>query len=394
MDNTLRQEILQKVLDTKSNNIVLELATGVGKTRIAIAKINQLYGYNSQIKVLIVIPRNVLIQNWKDEFTKWGCAHLLSNVTFTTYVSLPKHASKWKICVFDEAHHLSERCREALMSFDIQDTLFLSATLKKEHIYFIKSWRHYKVSFIKVNTKKAIDSCVLPDPQIILIPLELDTKNQNIILEKKKANPGEKPLIIPYEQRWKYRSYKGALSYLCTQRQYYTEISKLIDWYKKKNYTPAMRNIWLHKCGVRLQWLSTNKLPYTMQIMKKVSSRYIVFCNTIAESESLKIPAVNSQVGFTNLSKFNKGEINNLAAVNCLNEGINCTNCKTGIFNAINSSDIMQVQKVGRLLRHDSPTLIIPYFRNTREEEIVKRWTDGFNKELVKVVSIDNLTEK
>lgn len=391
MENVLRQEIQQKVLDSKSNNIVLELATGVGKTRIAIAKINQLYNYNPQIKVLIVIPRNVLIQNWKDEFTKWGYAHILSNVTFTTYVSLPKHAGKWKICVFDEAHHLSERCREALMSFNIQDTIFLSATLKREHIYFIKSWRHYKVTFFKVNTKDAIDGSVLPDPQIILIPLELDTKHQDIALEKKKAKPNEKPLIIPYEQKWQNRNYKGALTYLCTQRQYYTEISNLIEWYKKKNYIPAMKNIWLHKCGVRLQWLSAIKLPYTMQIMAKVSSRYIVFCNTIAESEALKIPAVNSQVGFSNLDKFNKGQVSSLAAVNCLNEGINCTDCKVGIFNAINNSDIMQIQKVGRLLRHDSPTLIIPYFRNTREEEIVRKWMEGFNKDLIQIKTISSL---
>lgn len=91
IENTLRQELLQKVLDTKLNNIVLELATGVGKTRIALEKINQLYGYNPQIKILIVVPRNVLIQNWKDEFHKWGYAHILPRVTFTTYISLPKH---------------------------------------------------------------------------------------------------------------------------------------------------------------------------------------------------------------------------------------------------------------------------------------------------------------
>lgn len=380
IENTLRQELLQKVLDTKLNNIVLELATGVGKTRIALEKINQLYGYNPQIKILIVVPRNVLIQNWKDEFHKWGYAHILPRVTFTTYISLPKHAGKWKICVFDEAHHLSERCQEALLSFNIQDTLFLSATLKKEHVYFIKSWRHYQVKFFKVSTKDAIDQDTLPDPQIILIPLNLDTNHQNIPLEKKKAKAGEKPLIIPYEKRWQYRSYKGPLTLMCTQRQYYTEMSNLIEWYKKKNYIPAMKNLWLHKCGVRLQWLSMHKLPFTMKIIRKLTSRYIVFCNTIAESSALKIPAVNSQVGFQNLEKFNNGLVNSLAAVNCLNEGINCTDCKTGIFNAINSSDIMQVQKVGRLLRHPSPTLIIPYFRDTREEEIVHKWMKEFNK--------------
>lgn len=181
MENNLRQEILQKVLKAKCNNIVLELATGVGKTKLALEKLHQLYNYNPSIKVLIVIPRNVLIQNWEEEFLKWGYSIMLPNVTFTTYVSLPKHTGKWNVCIFDEAHHLSERCQEALMSFNIFHTIFLSATLKKQHIYFIKSWRHYKVAFFKVNTKDAIDNGTLPDPKIILIPLDLDTEKQDII---------------------------------------------------------------------------------------------------------------------------------------------------------------------------------------------------------------------
>lgn len=37
----------------------------------------------------------------------------------------------------------------------------------------------------------------------------------------------------------------------------------------------------------------------------------------------------------------------------------------------------MQVQKIGRLLRHKNPYLIVPYFRNTRDEEIVTKMFEG-----------------
>lgn len=389
MENNLRDKILQRVLNDRHSNIVLELATGVGKTALSLHKVHQLYKEDS--KILIVIPRNVLIDNWKAEFKKWGYTDMLPNVTFTTYVSLPKHAGHWDIAVFDEAHHLSERCQEALASFKIKHTLFLSATLKREHKMFITLWSRRNVEFINVDTKKAIDNDVLPDPKIILIPLELDNRHADIIFEKKKPKPNEKVLTIPYTEKWKYKSYKGALSMRCTQRQYYNEISGLIDWYKKKRAIPAMKNIWLHKCGERLQWLSMNKLSYTMKIIQKVHSRYVVFCNTIAESQALNIPMVNSQVGSTNLTRFNEKKINSLAAVNCLNEGINMVDCQVGIFNAINASEVMQVQKVGRELRHKDPILIIPFFRNTREEEIVKKWMEGFNKELITVMPIDKL---
>lgn len=389
MENNLRDKVLQRVLNVYRRSIVLELATGVGKTKLALEKVHQLYKEDS--KILIVIPRNVLIDNWKEEFKKWHYADMLPNVTFTTYVSLPKHAGHWDIVVFDEAHHLSERCQEALSYFKIKHSIFLSATLKREHKMFINLWSRRDVEFINVDTKKAIDNDVLPDPKIILIPLELDNRTANTVFEKRKAKPNEKVLTISYDERWKYKSYKGALAMKCTQRQYYNELSSLIEWYKRKRANPAMKNLWLHKCGERLQWLSMNKLFYTKKIIEKLHSRYVVFCNTIAESQALDIPMVNSQVGFDNLSKFNDKMINSLAAVNCLNEGINMVDCQVGIFNAINASEVMQVQKVGRELRHKDPILIIPYFKYTREDDIVRKWMEGFNKELIEVKTIDEL---
>lgn len=322
MKNDLRNHITQRVLDSKKDNIVLELPTSFGKTALALRKLE--HNFNILTQILIVIPRNVLIQNWKDEFVKWGYADMLDNVTFTTYVSLPKHAGQWDIVVFDEAHHLSERCQEALQSFKVSHSLFLSAILKQEHKEFIRTWCRKDVEFINVSTRKAIDDNVLPDPKIILIPLRLDAAKQDILFEKSKPKHGEKPLVIPYEQKWKYRSYKGALSYRCSQRQYYNEISGLIDWYKRKNFNPVMKNIWLHKCGQRLQWLSMTKLPFTVKIVNKVvarHSRFVVFCNTIPESQALHVPMVNSKIGTENLERFNNKEINSLAAVNILNEG-------------------------------------------------------------------------
>ena len=43
-------------------------------------------------------------------------------------------------------------------------------------------------------------------------------------------------------------------------------------------------------------------------------------------------------------------------------------------------------QKLGRLLRHPNPVLIIPYYNNTREEEIIKKMLEDYNPELVTVV--------
>lgn len=69
-----------------------------------------------------------------------------------------------------------------------------------------------------------------------------------------------------------------------------------------------------------------------------------------------------------------------------LNEGVNLIDCQVGIYASLNSSDTMIKQKLGRLLRHPNPVLIIPYYNNTREEEIIEKMLEDYNPELVTVV--------
>ena len=384
MENKLRQTITNKLLNSFRHNYVLELSTGMGKTKLALDKINQLYSPNS--KILIVIPRNVLIQNWIEEFKKWHYEDLLSNVTFVTYVSLPKMTGIWDIVCYDECHHLSERCRNAVLEgFIVKHSIFLSATISKEVEYFISNFPD--TEWINVNTRKAIDGQVLPDPKIVLIPLMLDSTKANCQYAPRKPK-GNKPLVVPYVNRWAYKKYKGDYVLQCTQRQYYEELSSLINWYKQKNYIPAMRNLWLHKAGERLKWLSDQKLEVVLKLCANINSRKLVFCNTIEQSEKLGFPCVNSKIGIDNLTLFNKGKVNAISCVNMLDEGANLQNCPCGIFMALNSSERMQVQKVGRLLRHSSPVIYIPYFRDTREEEIVNKMLENYNKELISVTIV------
>lgn len=389
----LRTNIKNILLNSTKKHFVLECATGLGKTYLALQKVNQLYSQNC--KILIVIPRNVLIQNWIEEFKKWHYKDILSNVTFVTYVSLPKMVGSWDICIFDECHHLSERCRESLLSFYINHAIFLSATISKDVRQFIntKYNRYNELQWIKVGTKKAIEGEVLPDPMIILYPMTLDnTKTEYLYTPRKPKNKSLKPLVISYADRWKYKGYKGYHQIKCTQQQYYNELSGIIDWYKRKNFIPAMKNLWLHKAGERLQWLAWQKLATVNRILMYINGkRSITFCSTIEQTEALNVPCVNSKVGTYNLERFNKGKIASISCVNMLDEGANLTDCQIGIFMMLNSSERMQVQKIGRLLRHNNPVIIIPYFKNTRDEEILKKMLEEYNPEYIKTIDSLNL---
>ena len=84
---------------------------------------------------------------------------------------------------------------------------------------------------------------------------------------------------------------------------------------------------------------------------------------------------------------FNTGKIKHITACDMLNEGMNLTDCRVGIYANLNSSDILIKQKTGRLLRHKHPVIIIPYYKGTREQEIVEKMLENYNPDLVKTIS-------
>lgn len=84
---------------------------------------------------------------------------------------------------------------------------------------------------------------------------------------------------------------------------------------------------------------------------------------------------------------FNNNKVKHITACNILNEGVNLTNCRIGIFCNLNSSEIVVKQRVGRILRHKSPIIILPYFKDTREEELVEKMIEEYSKYSIKIIS-------
>lgn len=380
--------ILEKAKTYK--NILCQYPTGYGKSKLAIEVIKSTQQNNA--KVLIVIPKLVLIDNWKKEIEKWD-ANL--NVTFTTYISLPKHAGQWDYVIFDECHHLSDRALDALISFNIDRSILLSATVKYTHLRVLKeTFRNLFVT--RITPREAIQENVLPDPKIVLIPLHLDNRwtNQTIVKNPKCHNT----IRIDYTQRWKYKSNKtNRIEISCTQKQYHDDMCELIEWYKRKFFSTnnfAFKNLWLKKAGDRLVWLSNQKNEVIKNILNKIQDKKaLIFCNSIEQTEILGEYCINSTNAdsMTYLNMFNNNEINHITACNTLNEGVNLAECQVGLYASLNSSEIMVKQRLGRILRHSNPIIIIPYYKNTREEEIVDKMKEDYNPNNIMI--IENLDD-
>ena len=382
-----REQVLEEVKTIPNRNVLLTLPTGFGKSRNAIERVKHLVNKGHK-NLLIVVPKNVLKVNWEDEITKWW-PNCKLNITFTTYVSFPKHKGNWDFIIFDEAHHLSERCREALCDFTVGYTILLSATVKRDLKEELKEVFD-DLYYYNATLRDAIDNGVLPDPIVYLLPLTLDNKlpSERII-----KNPKAKGRVIysSWAVRWSYmRQKNNPVHIFCRQAQYLDDLNSQIEYFKNRRGNMACKNRWLKLCGDRLKYLSDCKMPVVLQILQHCSNyRTLTFCNSIEQTKKLGEYCINSQNTKSEdiLKLFNNGIVNHITACNMLNEGMNLINCRIGIYANLNSSETIIKQRTGRLLRHSHPVIIIPYYRGTREEELVNKMLEDYNPELVKTVN-------
>lgn len=366
-----REEVSNLALSKidKTKCLILELITGYGKTKVALDLINHICDrvfkqYESPTSVLILVAKTVHKQTWKDEINKWGGLNT-DLVTIECYESFKKYKKRtFDIIIADEMQHLSDARIEILNSLHINEAFIgLSATIKKSmRDYFISA---YKASVIKCNLKEAVEDNILPEPKVYLIPLSLDTV------------------------KYTYSIKKFGHNIITTQQGYYNTLSSLIDWYKNKYFNSRnerIKNLWLSTAGKRLKWCSEQKEHIILTLLDKFKNyKTLTFCSSIEQSEKLgkyNITSKNKE-SIKNLEAFNNNKIKHITACNILNEGVNLTNCKIGIFCNLNSSEIIVKQRIGRILRHKSPVIILPYFVNTREEELIKTMLEEYDKNSV-----------
>ena len=352
----------------KTKYLILELITGYGKTKVAIDLINHICDRvfrndESSTTILILVAKTVHKQTWKDEIEKWGGINS-DYITIECYESFKNYENSYfDIVVADEMQHLSEARLKVLESIHINEAFIgLSATIKRDmRDYFI---HNHKAEVIKCDLKEAVEDEVLPEPMVYLLPLTLDTTS------------------------YTYKVKKFGRDIITTQKGYYDSI----EWYKSKYFNSRnkrIKNLWLSTAGKRLKWCAEQKEALVLSLLGKFKNyKTLTFCSGIEQSERLGKYNITSKnkASVKNLEMFNSNKIKHITACNILNEGVNLTNCRIGIFCNLNSSEIVVKQRVGRILRHKSPIIIIPYFKDTREEELVEKMIEEYNPELIHVV--------
>ena len=299
--------------------------------------------------------------------------------------------------LFDEGHHITERVMSIIEVMKYKRIMVLSATIKPTLRYQLTALLP-GLHMYKVTMKDAIQSDILPDPKIILIPLSYNIKDktEKMIVRNAKTDLAEKE--IPFEHRHLYKDKKYKYVVYCTEAQYIMALDQEIDTLKRKVSmgNTGLKNIMLHKSSERLKWLASKKTAFVQKLLDKLKDiRTLTFCASIEQTKEVGKNCIHSKNKLAQdvLNDFNEGKINHITACSMLDEGINPVNCRIGIFANINASERLQIQRIGRILRHSDPVIIIPYYKNSREEEIVNAMLINYNPKLITTIdSIDNLS--
>lgn len=390
--NTCLQELCS------TNFLLLELPTGYGKSKCSIDLVNYLVSNKYKGKhtsMLLLVAKTVHKQTWKEEFKKWGGIKV-DSITIECYESLKKHEYQhFDFIIADEVHHINSDLRlESLRKVTFDYFIGLSATLPiklKGYLNYM-----YKAHIVSSKITNAIEENILPEPKIVLLPLYLDSTRatETIEVNPKAKGPTYKGKFIDL---WKYRRQKVHALISCTEQQKLNDLNSQI--LREKNLymntrQDFFRNKWLFDCGERLKYLANLKNNIVSKILSKLSnSRTITFCKTIEQAECLGKYCIHSKnkQSDTVYKAFNDRKINHITSVNILNENANLVDCKYAIFANYSSSDICSTQRLGRSLRHKSPVIILPYYVNTREEEVLEDMIRDFNKDAI--YTIHSITE-
>ena len=370
-------------LSVSHKNLLLELATGLGKTLSAIRIIERVGG-----KWIIVIAETNHELNWIEEFRKHDKEKLLENVTFACYQSLHKVVGNYNYC-YDECHHLmSDRRLSYLQDISVWQfdkyNIFLSATMTWKQKDKLRNIFNNLFEF-KISISKAIELGLLPKPSVYLIPVELNDTKRNLTFNFSKTK-----------------------STTCTQAGYYKLITDRVNYYKEKFFeerTDRYKLAWLKAGNDRKKFLADCKTNATADLVNKLQNkRLICFAGSISQANKVSYTCFKDQGTYSVihskrtkkvrekvLEEFNKGELSHLFAVGMLKEGMNLSNIEVGIIIQLDNVERYFSQIHGRILRSIAPEQYILFVENTQDEIYLNTALEGFNMNYVATINLDEL---
>jgi superfamily II DNA or RNA helicase len=254
---------------------------------------------------------------------------------------------------------------------------------------------------------QAIRYGIIPPVHIIGVEIDPDLSMdfEDIELRRFKGIDKEHPADVVYDYDdymyiAEHRNYffpKAFTVTNCSLKQRLTIIEKeLAFWRSKMDDYPWVRETrFLPLGGMRKTILANYKnsfMPYIQQHLQ--GKRYVVFNENIEQIESNDGTSVHSKIKKkTNLEAiedFNSGKVDVLQVAKMLNEGINLKNIDAVVILALTTESVQNIQRRGRSVRGDNPTVYALYVKGTKDETNFKEFAKDYKDNLT-LMKIEDL---
>jgi superfamily II DNA or RNA helicase len=357
-------------LSMKNKHVLLSWATGVGKSKAAADIVKHTY---TMKKWLLVCKETNHIDNWEKEFRKHGYDHLWeSHVEKTCYASLHKYENKEYNLILDEVHATSELRADKIKTIKSDKIISLGATVSneiKDRLTEIEPFIEYNITL-----SQAIKMKILPEPEIFIKYIKLD----NRIARNK----------VMYTNRG--RKYTKML----TDLEYYQNLTNSMNyWYKRYNKEfEEYQKIKMLREGLRRKvFLAGCKMNLAKEVIDELRSsnkRFICFTGSIAQCEEIGTNIVHSKIDKKNrqevIDKFNSLEIDEIYAVDMLQESMNLNDINAGIIVQLDNQEKSTIQMIGRALRSLAPEVYILLVKDSQDEVYANKALSGIDKKYIK----------
>lgn len=363
------QERAIKYFFEHNGKSIFEVATGAGKTFLAISILKKIHELEPNLKCLIVVPKNVILESgWYKSLYDfgytlpeigiyYGLGKEYSRITLTNVQSLSKVATElFEIVIFDELHNLgAPTLLKYVKDINWKYMIGLSATVERRDNIHFKIAEAFNYNQFIFSPGQAIQENVLNNFRLYNIAVEMDentmeeyldiTKNLNTIMQ---AGGGFNRIMKS----------RGGLKYKMLSLM--TKRKQLINNYHRK-------------------------FEVAKEICKKYNNEKIIVFNEYNAQTSkiywhLLESNIHSRVVHSNIKQlerdntlidFRKGLFNVLLTTKVLDEGFDLPAISCAIIMAGTSTARQSIQRLGRILRRKNTESILfqIYCKNTIEED-------------------------
>jgi len=360
----LQDHVLAVIKDQRRAG--LAVAMGVGKTLIGLRDMDRLLTSGqlpelSSSPFLVAAPTQAILDSWPQEAHKFGLAHLLPHITFTTYRSLGKtlDSGDFHKLYLDECHALKDSHEPGLRAHVARKKSILGLTGTPPAQPDSEKGRlvaTYCPILIDYTTDEAVLAGLLNDYRLVVHCLPLSSVRDYVI------------------------TYKSGSQFTTSERennQYWN--TRLANSAQDALPITTLRIL-------RMQALMNypGKGRYMAQLARQFPEKVLLFtCNQQqAEQQAEHTYHSKNKQSEANLAMFNTGEIQRLACVAQLSEGINIPHLRTGIIWHAFGNERKSAQRIGRLLRlnpEETATVHILMYRDTVDEQWVAQALAAFD---------------